>query len=545
MKTDFQIIIQRLTAQGIPFRYSVGQASGSDALHHTLEVLSIPEIARNDTIYIIPCSLLKSEPTDLNCTLLCIEDVKAPDWLMRSKTLSVILTSSLNATALVTAIVSELQSAHLRFAGALDEILEALYYGRGLRAICDIGSELLDNPLCMLDTSLKSLAIPSRFPTKTPILRQAWDRGYSDNRDIRFLRSQGWFDPQYSSRTIAYFPHESFQQYSAWEGVSGCCVGYVRANGVIVGYILIAAENKPIMDYEKNWIEKLTQLTALELQKTLPQKSVGAMYESLITDILDGQIGDLHILQRRSELLGKALKQYHRLIVLRKRDQFKNIPFSSVEQKRLRTLFPGSLSTVYQEDLVLLVESDHYEVSFSADLTQLNHELSVSGIAAGVSNVFKDLSEMKNFYQQSLTALNYGCQIVGTGSIFCYSSYTTFHAVELCSQRTDLWELCHPAVSHLYISSASRDKDLFETMYLYLRHMKDVNRVCKDLSIHRSTLFYRLNRIRDQYGVDFDDGETILNLLFSFKIIAYIESLRGAFANEKAGILQTLISKKL
>lgn len=51
-------------------------------------------------------------------------------------------------------------------------------------------------------------------------------------------------------------------------------------------------------------------------------------------------------------------------------------------------------------------------------------------------------------------------------------------------------------------------------LYLYLYYMKDVSKVTDTLHIHRSTLFYRLAKIRDMLHIDFDSGYDIEKLLF-------------------------------
>lgn len=53
--------------------------------------------------------------------------------------------------------------------------------------------------------------------------------------------------------------------------------------------------------------------------------------------------------------------------------------------------------------------------------------------------------------------------------------------------------------------------------------MKDVKRVSRALNIHRSTMFYRLNKIKALLGTDMDDGDAISQLLFSYKLIEYMD----------------------
>lgn len=527
MKTELQLIIARFRAQGILFRTNIGQPKVT-VYNEALPVQALPERPQEDAFYLIDCSKLPEHPPKQGVySLLCLEDTAAPEWLM-SSACNVILTADAEAAVLLPEIALEFRRARLRYNEAMNGILDALYYSHGLNTLCDMASELLGNPVCMLDTSLKSLAVPKLYTTKVPTLRQAWDRGYSNNRDIRFLRSKGWFDPQCGSRTVAYFPHESFQEYDAWATVSGCCVGYVRANGVVIAYMLVAGENKEITDYEVNWVVRITQLASLEMQKALDNRTgTGGMYAALLVDLLDGQITDPFVIQSRSQLLGIAASKYYFVTTVRKQNRGqKSTDFSSVEQRRMRNMFPNTISARYHGDLVLISGTDVRGNPFLGREEELNHKLSTSGLVIGISNLFTELSEVRKFYTQSILALEYGRKFCEEGTVFPYFKYAIYHAVELCTRETDMWQLCHPVLKELRISPTTSDKDLFHTLYLYLLYNRDVTRICKVMSIHRSTLFYRLNKIKTQLNLDLDDGNTVLHLMFSYKIIEYMNGLK-------------------
>lgn len=153
----------------------------------------------------------------------------------------------------------------------------------------------------------------------------------------------------------------------------------------------------------------------------------------------------------------------------------------------------------------------------------LKDDFRSSNISAGISNVFTNIAEMARYYQQSLKALEFGWNLSSKGGLFYYSDYAMYHALELCTKHVDLRDLCHPGLLKLQDSSEPGDRDLFQTLYLYLLYMKDVNRVSQGLNIHRSTLFYRLNKIKAIIGADLDDGDVISHLLFSFKLIEYMD----------------------
>ena len=70
------------------------------------------------------------------------------------------------------------------------------------------------------------------------------------------------------------------------------------------------------------------------------------------------------------------------------------------------------------------------------------------------------------------------------------------------------------------VLAADRDGRLVETLTTYLDHAGSVPATADALSIHRTTLYYRLNRIAEVGGVDLDDGETRLALHLGLRVLA-------------------------
>ncbi len=144
---------------------------------------------------------------------------------------------------------------------------------------------------------------------------------------------------------------------------------------------------------------------------------------------------------------------------------------------------------------------------------------------AGISNVFADLSEMSRYYFQSAKSLELGRQIDAAGVLHHYAHYAVFHALEACAGKVDLQEICHPGLRKLAESDDPADRELLQTLYLYLSDLKNPTGVAADLHIHRNTLFYRINKIESLLGCDLHQGDVIFDLLFSFKLIRYLSSV--------------------
>lgn len=340
-----------------------------------------------------------------------------------------------------------------------------------------------------------------------------------DNAIIEQLKADGRFDELRRNGQLAIFPPVEADPDS-----HGICWCYVRVNGIIIAYLVVYADQTPFLDYHPELIQRLARFVSLELQKE-PEYVSGrtSAYEALMMDLLERRITDQLVILRRLRLLDQKLDPRLHVITVRKMSSTRQVPLSSIERNQICDFFPGCLAVTYQGNLVLLTSGEDDAIHVQDDMETLKDDFRNSNLSAGISNVFTNIADMGRYYQQSLKALEFGWNLSSKGGLFNYADYAMYHALELCTKHVDLRDLCHPGLLKLQESSDPGDRDLFQTLYLYLLYMKDVNRVSQGLNIHRSTLFYRLNKIKAIINADLDDGDVISHLLFSFKLIEYMD----------------------
>jgi DNA-binding PucR family transcriptional regulator len=83
------------------------------------------------------------------------------------------------------------------------------------------------------------------------------------------------------------------------------------------------------------------------------------------------------------------------------------------------------------------------------------------------------------------------------------------------SNPKDLAELVHPGIVDMVESG--RD-DLIHTLDAYLTHGCDVRKTAEALHLHRSTLYYRLEKITEAVGGDLKDGEARFELMLGIRL---------------------------
>jgi DNA-binding PucR family transcriptional regulator len=86
---------------------------------------------------------------------------------------------------------------------------------------------------------------------------------------------------------------------------------------------------------------------------------------------------------------------------------------------------------------------------------------------------------------------------------------------QLFTHPADLAELVHPGIVGMIESG--RD-DLIHTLDAYLTHGGDARKTAESLHLHRSTLYYRLEKITEAIGGDLRDGEVRFELMLGIRL---------------------------
>jgi purine catabolism regulator len=133
-------------------------------------------------------------------------------------------------------------------------------------------------------------------------------------------------------------------------------------------------------------------------------------------------------------------------------------------------------------------------------------------IVMGIGYPRERLSNLHESYAEAKKALDTGQKVSGFGRVIHYSD---IYVEEMLLDLVD-----HPALNALYQIYLSpvqtydqkNGTDLLQTLELYVRFGGNTKKVANQLFIHRNSVNYRLERIKEILGTDLNDPETRLKL---------------------------------
>ena len=306
----------------------------------------------------------------------------------------------------------------------------------------------------------------------------------------------------------------------------------VAQENKLIGHLLCPCYHGAPSPEELDLMQMLADICSLRMQKDMHYAEYpDDVVEYFISDLLNGAVTDEQQIRDRCSYFGWRLRMPYRVLTIRGREpgEMEHGAGYLLQTERcglLRAAFPDATVFLYGEQIKFITGVRDESARERLLLDRIAEVLDENGLVAGVSQQGRNFRSLTARHRQAMKAMEMGMLLLGPGPLFFYDSYSVYHAMEICAEKTDLREFCHAAVLRLERYDRKNGTAYMGTLHAYLSAGKNVSEAAQTLYIHRNTLAKRLEKIGDIITVDLDDRETVFHLLFSLRVIEYYGATR-------------------
>jgi sugar diacid utilization regulator len=241
----------------------------------------------------------------------------------------------------------------------------------------------------------------------------------------------------------------------------------------------------------------------------------------LVHDLLDGT-DDASALSR-AEALDYDLRRPHRVVIVegRGRARAHDALLSAVRRAMRKTRQEGLVETWSGDVAMVTAGQADWERLRRAIVSDLGGQchIGVGGTCARPSELPRSLREAGLALRLQKTLL--------PGSGACeYPRLGIFRMLAAIPDLTDIEEFVREWLGSLLDYDARRKAELVRTLTQYLEHGGNYDATAAELSVHKSTLKYRLQRIRELTGVELNDPDVHFNLQLATRAWGTLQALR-------------------
>ena len=254
-------------------------------------------------------------------------------------------------------------------------------------------------------------------------------------------------------------------------------------------------------------------------QHMLFRLGMGNDIRQFFTEYLDGKVFEESQLQHSLHFLNWNM--HDRYLCLRLESEHQNVQMHSsmATLGHIEAQIPDGCAFIYHQGITVIVNLSYDNSSTSDVLSALAIILREGLYKLGSSSVIQDFLQLPQAYFQAVAALELGKK---SGSmIWCYrfDDYILDYVLDQSTTQISPELLCHQGLSVLQKYDKENNTELFHTLDVYLSQERNALQTANMLFIHRSTLFYRLERIQKLTKLNLDDPKIRLVLLLSFAVL--------------------------
>lgn len=142
-------------------------------------------------------------------------------------------------------------------------------------------------------------------------------------------------------------------------------------------------------------------------------------------------------------------------------------------------------------------------------------------VDVGIGNSVEYLEDVRESRREAAAAVKIAEITDGKEHIFFYREQGIYTLISKIGDSRFLDEFVNKNIGRLIRADEISNGSLCETLKNYLEHNCNAKETAEVLYIHRNTLNYRLNKIREILGRDFEDLDSCLMLKLAFMIKSY------------------------
>ena len=333
--------------------------------------------------------------------------------------------------------------------------------------------------------------------------------------------------------------------------MKGSCVQYVVKFAILNEmeiYITITEENRELTELDYMAIENAIINLQYGFLSEFAQDEVKKKYQrDIVHNILNGLLSSKEMTEAAAQL-GMKESDTYRVVdfhTIKKNVQRKytkeQLQEVGVIVGELMYLLPDALIYRNMDQIVMIqqVDSNQTELEYQKEMEEVEDVIQRSilyrkkdtDFQIGIGKSVEGYQRLKESYHEASRAIKYIDIIrLVTGdknkSVVHYSNLGFFQIFGEIDDVTELERYIPETLKKLYLYDDEHKGELITTLQMYLRNNQSIKKTAGAMFVHYRTISYRLEKIKQISGINFDNANEVLavsNGLIIYKMLKEIE----------------------
>lgn len=391
------------------------------------------------------------------------------------------------------------------------KLMDVFVSTESLQAVLDCAAEIIENPLMVIDNGYRVVCSSKSFECDDLQWKESVVTGYCS---LEFVAQ---FNKLSEIHAI---------QKETSPVLAGCLMSPIRrcickmfVEQKSVGYLLAIESNVSFDEAKTDILETIGKLMS-KVWAFTALKSGQDIYHSTwdaLINAIEGLPGSNDILKEYVKNSGLRDNSKYYLILLNL-DAYKNSDYEIAPiYNCFRTIFPRSVFSYYNNNILIIIDFTANDHALLDRLNKQKNYFAEKNIIVAVSDSFLNFNNMKRYYDEVKKTEKF-MRIIRKESYIAF--YDEFRTYDMLVSRWDSEEVplyIREKERMIYEYDEEHETEFFKTLYMYIKYSKSLQDTADALFIHKNTVSYRINRIKELFDLDLNDANVRIGLFIAYQ----------------------------
>lgn len=408
--------------------------------------------------------------------------------------------------------------------------------GGGIDRILSMLSETINNPIIFVNEDWKLVDFTEHVNNKVPL---------SDCLDLVKNR------PTFSKEFIDSIPKnvseikKTIKRIYYIEGMEiKCRILPVAAASSIYGYIIVWQTVRELSEFDFIILEQASTNIALERIKAKEIEEVKLkIRQDFFDDLLTGKITSSETIHTLSEMHGlhsnymyyciviniesEAFKQYEDMVARR-------VSLENKARKCVELIYDyankadGEVTCFHRNNRIIILIGQHknrpavsvYEAKEYTNklFSLLNKQISNSTFLIGIGRQYETIRSLHKSFSEANESIRLMQKFEDSGGVSHFEDHSIYHFLDSNIKVMELEEFFMKRLGVVYEHDQLHGTSYIITLENYFQNNLNISETAKAMFLHRNTLIYRIEKIKEILNSDLKNSEELLQVQLALKI---------------------------
>ena len=241
-----------------------------------------------------------------------------------------------------------------------------------------------------------------------------------------------------------------------------------------------------------------------------------------LKDLFAKQFDREEMARKHLSYLGMEPKQYFFLIATGFTTGSSKIMAAPYYREQFSSIFKNSITGSFGNRFITLVSVSDKEAFFDRIHSRLETFLTMNHMLSAISYCFDQLYNASIYAKQCHSLLSDRIVSYNENSVVFYEDYYLKHLINLTGQPSSVRASIHPAINDMIKYDEEQGTEYINTLKTYFQNNRSMPATAKALFIHKSTLFYRFDKMNQLFHLDINNPDKLFSYEYSIRMLELV-----------------------